>query len=426
MNYLAIFECERVYISVMVCVNVLNKVAPVIVKFNPARCSAPEFQKVSRLSGMGDVFISSGNKATEQASNPLLDAVQKALLREEKPKIADNMHDMIVNMSKSSSDAIGKDAIVFSVPEHKELVLRVEKSALDKMDKLPSDLELVPISYQRGIAENPHLGLPLYMVTPKSSALTRKPCISPLEALTHKDNIMILRRVTGEHPAERCGKKFQEMIGFADFHNPDPDALNNFSYVFGYVKENFGPRAAMDCMEMIKSGVTEIPAHAFGEGSASFTVVKGKDFYQKYKAFADSYVDALKEISEFPQKSYDEAVNFVIQPKNFNVDFQHTNNTFVDLEKQEFNFMDFAYDKKDPKYIYENPVKEFRNVLMGKCFKTISVLKESVPFLPEFQYPRDFIVSTDEIRAVKKFSSIINEKVNAAAPEEFKSEKFFK
>ena len=91
----------------MVCVNVLHKVNPSIIKFNPARCSLPELQGVSRLSGDGDVFISPAKKTADKSPNPLLEAVQRAipLVREAKPKIAENMHDMIVNMAKSSSDA---------------------------------------------------------------------------------------------------------------------------------------------------------------------------------------------------------------------------------------------------------------------------------------------------------------------------------
>lgn len=410
----------------MVCVNVINRFTPELIKFNPARCSAPEFRGVNLLRNTRDVFVSSGNK--QMTSNPLLEAVQKAIpiIREAKPKIAEDMRGMILETSKKATCAAGKDAMVFSVPGHEELVLRVEKTALNKMEGLSKDLELVPVSYQQGIAENPHLGIPLYLVTPKSAAISKKPCISAAEALTQKDNIMILRRVNGEHPAAVCGKRFQEMIGFTDFNNPNPNDLNNFSYVFGYVREYYGIKAAMECMEMLKSGVKEIPENAFGEGSSAFTVVEGKEFYQKYKNYANSYIKALKEISEFPQESYDEAVSFILKPKNFNVDFQHTNNTFVDLKKQEFNFMDFAYDKKDPKYIYENPVKEFRNVLLGKCFKNIDILKKDVPFLPELRYPRDFIVCPEDMREVQKYSIAINEKVNASAPEEFRSEKFFR
>ena len=79
----------------------------------------------------------------------------------------------------------------------------------------------------------------------------------------------------------------------------------------------------------------------------------------------------------------------------------------------------------DEKYIYENPVKEFRNVLFGKAFKRIDSLKAIMPNLPVLKYPRNFIVTPEYKESVKTYSDIINDKVNQAAPEEFKSEKFF-
>ena len=107
------------------------------------------------------------------------------------------------------------------------------------------------------------------------------------------------------------------------------------------------------------------------------------------------------------------------------MDFQHTNNTFVDLDKQEFNFVDFAYNKKDEKYIYGNPVKEFREVLFGKGFRRISLLKEAVKFLPSLRSPRDFIITPEHIIGVKTYSEAINNKINLSAPQEFRSPSAF-
>ena len=67
------------------------------------------------------------------------------------------------------------------------------------------------------------------------------------------------------------------------------------------------------------------------------------------------------------------------------------------FENKQFNFMDFACDKTEAKYIYENPIKEFRNVLLGKSFLSIEALKKGVPFLPKLRYPRSFIYCPDDI-----------------------------
>lgn len=413
----------------MVSMRVLEKVDyGKLLRFNPTRCSSPVFERASRLSqAAGDVFVSSSEKVESQ-TNPLLEAVKKsvAFAKEPRVQLADNLHDMIIKSTKIRTNAMGKDAIVFPIQGHDDLVLRVERTALDKIGELSENIELVPISYDKSIMNNKHLGIPLYYVSEKSSQISKKNSVSLMEVMAQPDKIMVLRKVNGRHPASVCGEKFVSMIGLEDVRNPDPDALNNFSFVFGYVKDNFGPQATQKCMEMFKAGETFIPEHALAEGSAAFEIVRGKEFYAKYRDFADSYISFLKDMSEIPQKSYDDAVAFIAEPKCFNLDFQHTNNTFVDLDKKEFNFVDLAYNKKNKKYIYDNPVKEFRDVLFGKGFKRIDFLSESMLYLPYLRTPRDFIVCMDDIQGVKQYSRIIHEKINAAAPEEFRSPKVFK
>ena len=410
------------YISTMVCVNSIKTAGMGFIKSAPIRFTS---QYSSQLTVSGcDCFVST---AKGMRNNPLLDAIKKAVPFEKEPryKIADNLHDIISDITKVESEAVGKDAKVFSIPGYEDLVLRVEKSALEKSGDLKSDLELVPIFYDKTVEQNAHLGLPLYFVASKSSTIAKKNRISPLEALAQPDKIMVLRRVSGQHPAYDCWEKFISLIGF-DSKNPDTDALNNFSFIFGYVARNFGYEPTKKCLEMFKDGATEIPAHALAEGSAPFKIVNGKQFFNKYKEFTSSYIDYLKKVSDMPQSAYDDAVKFVAEPKSFNVDFQHTNNTFVDFEKNEFNFMDFAFDKTDEKYIYENPVKEFRNVLLGKSFISLDALRTAVRCLPSGKYPRSYIYCPEDIEAVKNYSKIINEKINIAAPKELKSENPFR
>lgn len=398
-----------------------------LINYSASRCSSRAFEGVNFLSkGAGDVFVSSAEKAKEK-TNPILEAVKKAVPFEKEPrvKLADSLRDMVLEATHIHSERMGKDAYVFPIKGHDDLVLRVEKTALSKIDKLPNDLELVPISYDKSIADNSHLGVPLYILTNKGSQLAKKNSISSKEAMAQVDKIMVLRKVEGEHPAKECGDKFISMIGLDDLKNPDPVALNNFSFVFSYVKENFGYEATNKCMEMFKNGETFIPENALGMGSSAFEIVEGQKFYQKYKEFADGYIDYLKSVSEMPQKSYDGAVSFISEQKCFNLDFQHTNNTFVDLDKKEFNFVDLAYDKENKKYIYENPVKEFRDVIFGKGFKRIDFLSDCVQFLPYLKFPRDFIVCGEDIKGVKQYSKIIHEKINSAAPDEYKSAKIF-
>ena len=401
----------------MVCVNVIRKTASIAetIRFNPQRSFLRGKSELEK--GFEDVFVSSGQTPVREAQ-PFLDAVSRAVPFE-KPKrfqIAENLHNMILDVTKATSDATGKDAVVFPIPNHDDLVLRVEKTALAKMDKLPEKLELVPISYPSGIAENPHLGLPLYYVTSSGETAARKISMSPMEALAQANKMMVLKRVKGVHPSSEVGEKFFDMIGFSDFKNPDPDAFNNYSFIFGFARNEYGGNKAVEkCLEYCKNGADIIPAGAICEGSEAFELVRGKEFYAKYKAFAESYIDSLKSISEFPQESYNDAVKFIVQDKNFNVDFQHTNNTFVDLEKKEFNFMDFAFDKKDEKYIYDNPVKEFRNVLLGKGFQKLSEFSVFTEYVPRCLYPYQLLAGKD-YEAANKYASDITKKVKIAIP----------
>ena len=116
----------------------------------------------------------------------------------------------------------------------------------------------------------------------------------------------------------------------------------------------------------------------------------------------------MKKVANMPKKAYKEAVDTILMDKNFLIDFQHTNNTFVDFEHQRFNFMDFEFNKSNKKYIYDNPVKEFRNVLTGKNF--------SKPV----KHPSALIFDEKELEQGKKYFDKITEKVNSVTPDEYK------
>lgn len=362
-----------------------------------------------------DRFISSQTKKEVNPKQIIEEAITRILPKKSEttvPKIAENLHEMITSVVKKTSSATGKDAVVFGIPNQENMVLRVEKSALEKIDSLGKDLVLVPINYEKTVAENKNLGLPLYYVAERGSEIASKKSLTPLEALSQKDKIMVLKKVEGQHPSQQYWEDLTELMGYDDLH-PDVNQLNNFYYL-GYVRANFGNDAAIKFLKRCEEGVTELKAHDLAEGSDTFTIVGGQKFYRSYRKFADDYIKSLKDISEMPQESYDRAVETIISPKDFIMDFQHTNNTFVDLKNNEFNFMDFVFDKElYPKYFYENPVKEFRNVLMGKCFSS------------EFKTPRMFMIYPEDIAQVKMHSKAINEKVNNASPDKFKSKSPF-
>ncbi|MCD8378543.1 MAG: hypothetical protein LUB59_07130 [Candidatus Gastranaerophilales bacterium] len=378
----------------------------------------PAFTGLTKLPAKkADEFVSSKLKKTSP-ENFFKRLISKTFHREAPepatPKIADNLHELLVGMSKKTSYANGKDAVVHSIPGQDGFVMRIEKSAIPKINKLSDKLTLVPIKYNKPVAENENFGLPLYLVAEEGSKIAKKTSVSPLEALAQPDKIMVLRKMTGNHPSQEYWDKLTTLMGYDDFH-PSYDQLNNFHFL-GYVRANFGNDAAINCLENCKNGMTKFKPNQIAEGSPEFEFVDGGTFYKNYRAFSDSYIKSLKNISEMPQKSYDKAIKNILAPdKGFIMDFQHTDNTFVDFEHNEFNFMDFCFDKSlYPKYYYDNPIKEFRNVLMGKCFSK------------QFKSPRQLIIYPDDIAQVKTFSNAINEKVNIAAPEKYRSEPPFK
>ena len=333
--------------------------------------------------------------------------------KNEVPKISENLHDLIVELSGKNTYANGKDAVVHPISGRDDMVLRIEKTVIPKTDELGKDLVLVPIKFEKSVTENKNLGIPLYFVTERGSEIAGKGSIKPLEALSQKDNIMVLKKMTGQHPSQEYWDRLCTLMGYDDF-NPSVEQLQNFHFL-GYVRANYGNDAAIKCLENCKNGLTKIKPNQLGEGSPEFDFVDGETFYKNYRAFADSYVKSLKDISEMPQEAYDKAVKDILSTKDFIMDFQHTDNTFVDFEKKEFNFMDFCYDKKMyPKYYYANPIQEFGRVLMGKCFSS------------KFRSPRQLMMYPEDIRNVKVHSNAIQEKVNAASPKKYRSEMPFK
>ena len=314
---------------------------------------------------------------------------------------------LIQELVSKKTSAFGKDANVFPIPNQENLVLRVEHTALEKIASLSEDIKLVPIAHKENVLAHDNLGLPLYSVVDKNSEIFAKESISPIEALKQKDNIMILKKVTGEHPVKGAFDSLLKLMGIVE-NEPNVPQYINF-HQLGFIKSDYGREAAKKCLhEMKKGGEVTIPANHLVPGSEEFTFTNCETFVENYQNYVKSLLSYLKDVSKMPKESYKEAVDTILMDKNFLIDFQHTNNTFVDLKKQKFNFMDFEFDKTNAKYIYENPVKEFRNVILGKCF--CSKLKN----------PAAILLEDKDIAAYKKYSAQITEKINSVAPDKYK------
>ena len=100
-----------------------------------------------------DEFVSSKSKQKDisKTAKNVLAKMVNASKKAEPPKLADDLRSLIIDITKKTSEATGKDAVVFSIPNYEALVLRVEKTALEKIDNLGKDLELVPIKYDEAL-----------------------------------------------------------------------------------------------------------------------------------------------------------------------------------------------------------------------------------------------------------------------------------
>ena len=344
-----------------------------------------------------------GSVSSKLESSP----VQDTFIKTHYDIFKTNPKNVINSLIHNKTLAMGKDAVVFPLPGHDDMVIRIEKSAISNPEKIPARLKLVPIKHDENILAHKNLGLPLYSVVGKDSELASKEFLTPLEALSQKNNIMLLRKVTGKHPPLGVYNALMEFMGIT-FEHPDCRQYINFNQL-GKIRAKYGVEGARKCIEVLKQGGEQtIPKGFFAPNSEEVTFTNCEKFIDNHAKFVKTYLSYMKKVANMPKKAYKEAVDTILMDKNFLIDFQHTNNTFVDLKNNKFNFMDFEFNKSNKKYIYDNPVKEFRNVLTGKNF--------SKPV----KHPSALIFDEKELEQGKKYFDKITEKVNSVTPDEYK------
>lgn len=368
--------------------------------------------KLSLLKQYSQQVVTSPIKAVKRVVSRAVSKLESSPVRDTFIKTHDDIFKtnpkiVINSLISKKTLAMGKDAVVFPLPGHDDMVIRIEKSAIAQSHKIPARLKLVPIKHEEKVLAQQNLGLPLYAVVGKDSELASKEFITPLEALSQKNNIMLLKKVTGKHPASEVYNVLMDLMG-TTFENPDCRQYINFNQL-GKIRAKYGVEGARKCIEVLKQGGEQtIPKGFFAPNSEEVTFTNCEKFIDNHAKFVKTYLSYLKDVAKMPKKAYKEAVDTILMDKNFLIDFQHTNNTFVDLKNNKFNFMDFEFNKSNKKYIYDNPVKEFRNVLTGKNF--------SKPV----KHPSALIFDEKELEQGKKYFDKITEKVNSVTPDEYK------
>ncbi|MCR5265580.1 MAG: hypothetical protein K6E29_03190 [Cyanobacteria bacterium RUI128] len=313
----------------------------------------------------------------------------------------------IKNFPIEIKDKVG----VFLLAHYKDLILKIKSDYLDNPETIPKDIVPIPVKYSDDVISNPNFGLYLYHVDKRDSEFAQKGYANPKDVIVlDKASISIIKRVSGKAVYEDYIRPLGSVEGV---FNEDPHRKQFI--ILKDISSKYGREAVLKALDFCKEGVTDIKEGQLADNSEEYKFVIPDQYYVNYKNFVVSYLTYLKNLANLPQKTYDNAVTNILTPKEFVFDFVHTANTFIDWNTQEFNFIDFNFDDETIKSMAEvNMIELFRNVLAGihKNSKT---------------QPMDYICYPDDVADYENSVHIITEKINQAAPQEYKiKEEFFR
>lgn len=277
----------------------------------------------------------------------------------------ENVYNLIIR-AISQGNISDKEAIgVFPIPGYRDFLLKIHNVFVNNIKLLSKDLILLPYDFDEKIKNNPHFGIPLYHIDSNESELKDNGSVSPSDIIfvgAEYANISIIKKVSGVGIKSKYDKYLSELNGRVNDHSAAIDMLKMIDI---YCK--YGIDASEKVLDGLKHGIYIFNEGDIIENSNMYSFIENNDFYSIYELFVDNYIDTLDSLSNLPQKTYDNAIKNIVMPKNFIFDFVIPNNTLIDYEKQEFNFIDFRYEKY--KINHTNPldqIEEFRNVLLGQ------------------------------------------------------------
>ena len=302
---------------------------------------------------------------------------------------------------------------VYEIPNYNDYIFKIGYIVLYmineiKISEIKENMILVPIKYKNNMEERKNLGLPVYYVTSDNSDIAKQGYAQPKDISVKKqrENAIIIRKVSGQDVSSYYMTEFLNFGGKYEYDRQFTQIKTLLNII-----EKYGKDAGVKTLELCKNGISVIPKNDLAEGSPQYEFIDETTFYNNYKKFINSYIEFLTNLSNLPQESYNNAVNDILSSEDFTYNFAHPKNTFINFETQSFNFIDFYFDR----YIIENAkkinmIEEFRNVLLGKNFAS-----DLRPYMLIF-YPEDWV-------RFEKYSTIITEKINNAAPEKNKLNK---
>lgn len=300
-----------------------------------------------------------------------------------------------------------RNVLVYPVADYDDLVLKISNKYVHFPEQLPKDLVMIPIEYPNEVKENLNFGICLYYVVDRDSEYAKMESVNPNEVVQYnKPTIVIIRKVRGQTISIDFAIDLMFMEG-----NAEEDPAKKQYIMLREISHNYGKEALIKALNLCRHNISHVKAGQLAEGSREYTFIEPLSYYGKYRQFVDSYISYLKNIAEFPQKSFDKAVSDLLMPKNFVFDFHHTGNIFIDKERKEFNFIDFFFDAdKIEEQKNDNPVDEFRKIVVGVHMKSTI-------------QPMDYLVYPEDFEKYKKYVDIITEKLNKTTPDKYKLKK---
>ena len=299
---------------------------------------------------------------------------------------------------------------IYPVPYYSDLILKINSDYINHPETIPDNLVLIPIKYKNDVEKNPNFGLYLYHIDKDGSDYAKRGYVYPKEViLANKVDISIIRKVSGMTVAQKYFLSFGRFQGTFD-----DDPMRKQCVTLYEIFNKYGRGVAAKALDLCREGTIKIEMNYLADGSPEYEFSKPIQFFKLYSEFLNDYLNYLRLISDFPQSSYESATNNILCQKEFQFDFNHTGNTFVDFDKQEFNFIDFYFDDYKIDNLKDtNMLELFRNVLLG-----IHVYSKTQPM--------DFIFYQSDLDLYKGYVKTITEKINNSAPDDHNiEEKFF-
>ncbi|MCM1265795.1 MAG: hypothetical protein NC200_06310, partial [Candidatus Gastranaerophilales bacterium] len=309
----------------------------------------------------------------------------------------DNIRNIIMQSVSQQSIESSSKTEIFNIPNHEDLLLKIGKYVLDNIADLPEKLKVVSIDKFNDI-ENPNFGIPLYYVELNKTGNKADNVFNEITHNNRDEKIIIVRKVSGECVDSIYLDAFEEFSGYS---------LQSVRYdqyqMFLEIIEKYGKEAGKKVLALCKEGVIDVEKGAFSEKSEPYRFKDVESFYRSYKNYIEKFLEYMEMISGLPQKMYDNAVRNILSRKDFIFDFIHPAKTFIDLEKMEFNFLDFLYDESlVESYKNNNQINQFKNMLLGKNL--------SIDF-----NPAQVILYSEDIEVYERCAKHITDKINNAS-----------